>query len=107
MSELLRLQYAHTELVARLIVEAIRQGYWPRLRDAFRDPRVTYGHPHSTHRVGLAVDLLLDRPAGHYLTKSEDYRSLGEWWETQHPLARWGGRFGDGNHFSFEWQGVR
>jgi hypothetical protein len=34
---------------------------------------------------------------------------VGEWWEQRGaelgiPL-RWGGRFNDGNHFSFEWQG--
>jgi hypothetical protein len=30
------------------------------------------------------------------------YIDIGEEWERIHPLARWGGRFGDANHFSFE-----
>lgn len=60
----------------------------------------------SLHGLRLAEDLLLFRN-GVYLTASEDYRPLGEWWEQQHPLARWGGRFQDGGHFSFEWEGRR
>jgi hypothetical protein len=36
------------------------------------------------------------------LRQTSDHQRLGEWWEKQHPLARWGGRWGDGNHYSFE-----
>ena len=42
-----------------------------------------------------------------YLTKTEDHRKLGEFWESLHPLCRWGGRFGDGNHYSLEHGGVK
>ena len=35
------------------------------------------------------------------------YQVLGAFWERQHPLARWGGRWGDGNHFSLEDAGVK
>lgn len=93
-------------LVARLIDQALVLGFTPRLGDAFRDPTVPYGHPHSTHRHRLALDLLLDKQ-GKWLEDTESYRELGEWWEKVHPLARWGGRWGDGNHFSFEWNGVK
>jgi hypothetical protein len=58
----------------------------------------------SLHDLGLAQDLDLYR-AGVYLNNTADHRILGEWWEKQHSLARWGGRFGDGNHYSFEWEG--
>jgi hypothetical protein len=54
----------------------------------------------------LAIDLVLDKD-GEYLTETEDYREAGELWVTLHPLARWGGEWGDGNHFSFEWKGVK
>lgn len=91
--------------MADLIVHAYELGYEMTFGDAYRDPRVTYGHPNSTHRKRLAVDLNLFKD-GKYLTTTEDHRELGEWWEKQHPLARWGGRFEDGNHYSFEWDGV-
>jgi hypothetical protein len=106
-SELIRLQREFCALTARLIDKAVELGFHPRWGDAYRDPRVAYGHPGSVHRVRLAVDLLLDSATGEYLTATEAYQQLGEWWEKQHPLARWGGRFKDGNHYSFAWQGVR
>lgn len=98
-----------TRLVARLIDKAILLGKVPALDEGMerltpKDP--TSDHmKNSCHHVGLALDLILYDQAGNYLTKTEDYRRLGEWWETLHPLARWGGRFNDGNHFSFEWEG--
>lgn len=100
-------------LIAKLILHANSLGYEVTAGDAYRDPRVTYGHPKSTHRVRLAMDLNLFRD-GVYLKKSEDHLPLGEWWEKQHTLARWGGRFKnskgqpapDGNHYSFFWDGV-
>lgn len=67
------------------------------------------GLPHmknSLHYKGLAKDINLYRN-GEYMTATEDYRALGEKWETMHPLARWGGSFSDGNHFSFEHEGVK
>lgn len=62
----------------------------------------------SNHHLGLAADILLYRN-GVYLTKTEDYKELGEAWERLGILLslplRWGGRFSDGNHFSLEWLG--
>ena len=60
----------------------------------------------SVHGLQLAgdVDLLKD---GMYLSSTEDHRQFGEWWEKQDPLARWGGRWGDGNHYSFEHNGIK
>jgi hypothetical protein len=65
-----------------------------------------YGHPRSAHKFRLAIDLNLFRD-GEFLQSSEDHRELGEWWERQHPMARWGGRFDDGNHYSLEYAGVK
>jgi hypothetical protein len=53
----------------------------------------------SLHELKLAVDLLLFKD-GVYLTQTEDYREAGEYWELTFGGA-WGGRFNDGNHFSF------
>jgi hypothetical protein len=98
---------------AHLILHAMELGFGVRGGDAFRDPRVHgemgvkmgYGHKNSAHKLKLARDLYLTRD-GNYLTGTEDYRELGEWWEKQHVLCRWGGRFADGNHFSFWHNGM-
>lgn len=109
-----KLQSEFTQLVPRLIDKAFEMGYEVTLGDAYRDPRVhgdlgarkSYSHPRSAHKVRLALDLNLFKD-GEYLEGGEAHRPLGEWWEQQHPLARWGGRFSDGNHYSFEYQGIK
>lgn len=76
-------------------------------RKTARDP--TSDHMlHSNHDIGLAQDVILYRD-GKWLQQTEDYRQMGLYWESLHPLARWGGKFthADGNHFSFEWEGRR
>jgi hypothetical protein len=101
-------------LVPRLINYAIGLGYEVTLGDAYRDPRVHgalgvklgYGHAKSAHKQRCAIDLNLFKN-GAFLATSESHRDLGEWWEQQHPLARWGGRFNDGNHYSFEIGGIK
>lgn len=111
---LLTTQMEFAQLVPRLLDKAAELGYGVTLGDAYRDPRVHgaigvkvgYGHPKSAHKNRLAIDLNLFRD-GAFLGNTEDHRKLGEWWEQQHPLARWGGRFDDGNHYSFEYQGMR
>ncbi len=100
--------------VARLIIKARQLGYDVTLGDAYRDPRVhgalgvrkSYSHPKGAHKVRLAIDLNLFRN-GEFLETSEDHRPLGEWWEAQGKDHRWGGRFDDGNHYSFEHEGVK
>lgn len=107
------LQFEFTRLVARLIDKLYEMGYTASLGDAYRDPRVHgplgtklgYGHARSGHKNRLAIDLNLFRN-GKFLEGTESHRELGEWWEKQHPLARWGGRFNDGNHYSFIYEGV-
>jgi hypothetical protein len=58
----------------------------------------------SNHRVALAIDIDLFKD-GVYLSRTEDHREFGEFWEKLHPLCRWGGRFSDGNHYSLEHEG--
>lgn len=101
-------QREFARLVARLIDKAHDLGFEVTLGAAYRSPEeaARLGFANSNHTRCLAIDLNLFRNKV-YLTRTEDHRLLGEWWEKQHPLARWGGRFADGNHYSFEWEGVK
>lgn len=80
-------------------------GAWQALARAIEN-NTGSGIRRSLHRLCLAVDLKLFKDDT-YLTYTQSYLPLGEWWELQHPLARWGGHFGDGGHFSFEWKGIK
>lgn len=57
----------------------------------------------SLHYDRMASDFVLyDVNSGEPVYNGEDNRwiTLGEFWESLDPLARWGGRFHDANHFS-------
>ena len=93
-------------LIAQLIQHAIVIGYEVTLGEALRSPeeaarlaKLGTGIALSLHRLKLAIDLNLFKD-GVYLTSTAAHRPLGEWWEAQHTLCRWGGRFKDGNHYS-------
>ena len=100
--------------IAKLINYATNQGYELTFGDAYRDPRVhgevgtkkSYSSANSTHKSRLAVDFNLFKD-GKFLQSTDDHKVLGEYWESLHPLARWGGRFNDGNHYSFEHNGAK
>jgi hypothetical protein len=96
-------------LIAELIQFAAAQGYELTFGEAYRSKeeaarlaKLGKGIKTSLHTSRLAVDFNLFRD-GVYLTKTDDHRALGEFWET---LSRegcdcvWGGRFGDGNHYA-------
>ncbi len=99
-------QRVFTRLVGLLIEEAYRLGYELSFGDAYRDERCPYGHQNSLHRSRLAIDLNLFKN-GVYLDKTEDHEELGVFWENLHPECRWGGRFKDGNHYSYTHQGMK
>ena len=104
-------QRAFTLDVALLIEHAYALGYALTFGDAYRDPRVTYGHPNSVHRKRLAVDLnLFEKVNGVWLYRAdtESHRPLGVYWKGLRPENRWGGDFSepDGNHYSRHWEGV-
>lgn len=81
------------------------KGYEYTLGDSFRDPRLHgelgvklgYGHPKSGHKIKLAQDRNLFKD-GVYLQTTEAHKIFGEYWESLG--GSWGGRFGDGNHYS-------
>ena len=69
----------------------------------FGDAWARTGHKdHSNHYIRLAIDINLFHE-WKYLTKTEDHRPLGEFWESLG--GSWGGRFHDGNHYSVEHEG--
>lgn len=109
-------QREFTKCVGKLIDFAYENGYELTVGDAYRDPRVhgefkekkSYSAASSVHKLRLAIDLNLWID-GNYVTDSESYSELGEYWKTLHDRARWGGDFKsnpDGNHFSFTYWGV-
>jgi len=104
-------QQAFSVLVARLILHASEQGYGLTFGEAYRSPeeaarlsRTGDGIKNSLHIDRLAVDLNLWID-GVYQSTTDAHRPLGEWWEAQstpEAVCAWGGRFGDGNHYSVE-----
>jgi hypothetical protein len=105
-------QRMFTRMVGLLIEYAYQNGYELTFGDAYRDPRVfgqvgqkgPYGRPDSLHKQRLAIDLNLFKD-GTYLTTTEAHRQLGEYWESLG--GSWGGRFNDGNHYSWPFEGRR
>lgn len=107
-------QQLFTRLIAQLILWAGEKGYRLTFGEAYRTPEQAAlnakkgsGISNSLHTKRLAVDLNLFIN-GQYQTDSAAYLPLGEYWESLG--GSWGGRFKsrpDGNHFSFEHEGVR
>lgn len=88
----------------RIMLANMIQIRFPTLAEKIRNNGKAGGIRNSLHELKLALDLDLFRD-GNYLADTEAHRPLGEYWETLHPLCRWGGRWGDGNHYSVEYQG--
>jgi hypothetical protein len=96
--------------VAGLIQHIDSAGYSVTFGDAYRDPRLHgdfgiklgYGRQNSVHKLRMAIDLNLFKD-GKYLSDTESHRQFGDWWESEYKEfdARWGGRWNDGNHYSF------
>lgn len=107
-------QQLFMRLLPGLINKAHQLGFEIRAGDLFRDPRVHgnfgtrkgYGRSRSCHKLKIAIDLNLFKN-GKFMQKTADHKELGQWWETQHALCKWGGRFNDGNHYSLERNGCR
>ena len=112
---LLEKQQLFAKLSAKLILQAFEMGYGVTLGEVWRPDEMARlyesmgkGIRASNHKRRLAIDLNLYRD-NRWLTKTEEYTDLGRWWESQStPEIKccWGGHWGDGDHFSFEHQGV-
>ena len=111
---LIQKQTLFARLLSSLIAEAFARGYEVTMGECWRSPEEAkrlagtgQGISQSLHSSRLAVDLNLFKN-GRLLSLSEQYAEMGQWWEAQHELCRWGGRFKtrpDGNHFSITHQG--
>lgn len=107
-------QSIFVNLIAELIFHAQSLGYaltfgenYRSKEEAERLAKLNKGIKNSLHTVRLAQDFNLFKN-GKYLDKTEDHQILGEWWENQSFAdirCVWGGRFGDGNHYSIEHEG--
>lgn len=112
---LLAKQVEFTRCVGLLLDWAFVTGNEVVLAEAYRTreqaelyARAGKGILNSNHCKKLAVDLFRYKD-GTVSWEFEDYRALGDYWKTLHPLARWGGdmpRLRDAVHFSFEHNGV-
>lgn len=99
-------QKQHARNIAKLVLWLFENGYEATYGDAYRDQRShgkygeagPYGARYSNHKLRCANDLNLFKD-GVYLQETDDYREVGEKWESLSPYNRWGGRYSDGNHF--------
>lgn len=93
--------------IAQLIIVIFRHGFTCTLGEAWR-PKETAslyasqgkGIKDSQHCKKLALDINLYQN-GKYLKKTANHEVFGKIWEGLHPHCRWGGRWGDGNHYEF------
>jgi len=109
-------QSEFVRLVAELIQFAYDLGYELTFGETYRSPEeaerleeLGKGIKNSLHTFKLAIDLNLFSN-GKYLSSTESHRKLGEWWEEQSTnefICCWGGRFGDGNHYSIGHNGKK
>lgn len=102
-----------TRLIAELILWASKEGLDLALDQVKRSEAEAkanaakgIGIANSLHLMGLAADCNL-YINGVYQSTTEAHAKIGAKWKTMHPLARWGGDWGDGNHYSLEHNGVK
>ena len=96
-------------MAAHLILKAEAMGWEVTLGEAWRSEEEA--RRLAAHRQGIKRSLHCDRLAidlnlfvdGVWLQSTEAHRELGEWWESMG--GAWGGRFGDGNHYSLAHEG--
>lgn len=117
-------RFAFTDCLEKLLtyvrMELRAQGYRIALGELYRPPELAAlyekegkGISNSLHRRGLAIDINLFKD-GKYLTMSQDYKILGDYWKSlsnDFYTCCWGGDFQgpliDGNHFSISHLNVK
>jgi hypothetical protein len=98
-------QHQFALMLAQLIQKAAEMGYFVIVGEVQRskaqakaNAAAGVGIAKSLHTVCMAADISIRSSDGVYLEENDDYEALGEYWESLG--GNWGGRFGDGNHFS-------
>ena len=112
MGELWERQVRHCLNKAKLIIWTFDQGFemtsgasldppmvCPECKKKGIETEVRRHIKNSFHNNALADDFNLFRN-GLYLRRTEDHKPIGDKWESLDPLCSWGGRWGDGNHYS-------
>lgn len=97
-STLLGDQFAFSESVGKLINFALSLGYTCSLKECYRTPEqqeiyLMQGKTKtrsSQHQRGLAIDICFFQK-GQWLTKFEDLKEIGKFWQNLGPDFRWGG----------------
>lgn len=99
-------QLLFNKMFFKLLLKAEELGYEWKIGWSYRPVEVAkaLGFEKSLHTILLAIDLELYKN-GKYLTKTEDHRELGDYWESIG--GTWGGRWNDGNHYSLEHEGIK
>lgn len=114
-------QSAFCFAIGQLIVWAFNHGYELTLADGSIDPLRKVRLPNGQEQSGCR-DLVHREDGLHYRRLAQDlnlflnnqfiadgghpaWTEIGTKWEAMDSLARWGGRFQDANHFSFEHEG--
>ena len=101
MSELGDKRKLFTRCFCQLLEKMLDDGYDPMIgKDGLKHM------DGSLHGEGLAKDIDLTKD-NKYLAETEDHQIFGEFWESLNPLCCWGGRWGDGNHYSVTYQGKK
>lgn len=94
-------QETFSRLLAKLITKIYDMGFQVRMGDVYAKSRNPPEHKaNSLHYIKCAADLNLFQN-GKFLKDTKDHADFGEHWESLHPNCRWGGRYGDGNHYEF------
>ena len=91
-------------MLMQLLVFIHSKGYKIRFGHAQRCENCVTGHKNSLHKLKLAVDLNLLKD-NVLLEKSEEHLEPGLYWESIG--GTWGGRWGDGNHYSLSYRGMK
>lgn len=113
MTTLLESQFLFMRLLPRLIDAAHELGYNVTAGELYRTPEQAAfnakshrGISNSLHTQRLAVDLQLFNGSS-YITDAVAYTALAQRWEAMHELCAAGYHFGDANHYSVTFGGVR
>lgn len=96
-------QYLFMKLLPRLL-DKINETHCCTGGDIWSKPEFKAHMINSLHYLRLAIDINLFSKEGSFLDATEAHRPFGEFWESLHPLCKWGGDFKnkDGNHYSLE-----
>ena len=102
-------QQIFADNVAKLIEYIYLKGYKCTVGEAYRtaEQALIYAHEgkgivNSLHRERLAIDLNIFDANDKLLTTVKESAIFGDFWESLHPLNRWGGRWikrPDSDHF--------